>query len=554
MKPQMNTNEHGYFLDFFSKFNNRKIFYLSVCICVHLWLIFLFACSSAPTDLRSFAPNETLIYLETKDLSITLETLTQNETFKNLAQNSKDFSVVKNVQVAVAVTGFETSEKQLTGENSALNFKPRFVAVADTHLWSWQTRAFAEEILGNFVNETYGGEVNLEVTGKDGGDWYEWTAQDGRKVFAFVEGSLVFFSNDQAAIEKSLAVKKGEGESLMKNENLRRAYDSNAENKLAFGYVSPEGIAQIANIAGVSAAIEASESNDGRNFISRVLPQILRNTTKEIVWTATKNEQGIEDKFAVSLDSKFSTVFKETLAPSSQNQTNLPEFLPSDIFSATKYNLKNPLIAWRSLLLVTKETTDAVSGNFLQQFSGSLLSSYGISDAEMFLSSIDSESFTAQFDAEGEKSVTIVSVKDAENIKKSLSEIIDFKTSAEKTENAEIWHSKDKQISAAFAGNILILGNAESVLKCLQAKLSGQNFTNNPTFGKFSETKATATTFGKNLDSAEKIVGILGNLKEGNKGSATTFLTQTEFTERGIERKTVSDFGFIGTILEQLEE
>ncbi len=550
----MNTNEHGYFLDFFSKFNNRKIFYLSVCICVHLWLIFLFACSSSPTDLRSFAPNETLIYLETKDLSITLESLTQNETFKNLAQNSKDFSPVKNVQVAVAVTGFETSEKQLTGENSALNFKPRFVAIADTHLWSWQTRSFAEEILGNFVNETYGGEVNLEVTGKDGGNWYEWTAQDGRKVFAFVEGSLVFFSNDQAAIEKSLAVKKGEGESLMKNENLRRTYDLNAENKLAFGYVSPEGIAQIANIAGVSTAIQSTETEDGRNFIVRVLPQILRNTTKEIVWTAIKNEKGIEDKFAVLLDPKFSTVFKETLVTSSQNQTNLAEFLPSDVFSVTKYDLKNPLIAWRSLLLVTKEATDAVSGNFLQQFSGSLLSSYGISDAETFLSSINSEIFTAQFDAEGEKSITIVSIKDAENLKKSLSEIIDFKVSAEKMENAEIWYSKDKQISAAFTGNTLILGDAESVLKCLQAKQSAQNITKSPIFGKFSEGKTTAITFGKSFDSAEKIVGILGILKEGNKGAETSFITQTDFNEKGIERKTVSDFGFIGTVLEQLEE
>ncbi len=517
------------------------------------YLLFLFSCSSEPTNLRSLAPNETLIYLETKDLGATLESLTENKTFKDLAQNAKDFSVVRGVQIAVAVTGFESSEKQLTSENSVLNFKPRFVAIAETNLWNWQTRTFAEEVLGNFVNETYGGEVKLEITGKDGGEWFEWTSPDGRKVFAFVHKSRIFFSNDKETIEKCLAVMRGEVENLMKNENLRRAFDANSENKLAFGYVSSEGVAQIANIAGVSAAIEASESDDGRNFIARVLPQILRTTTREIVWTANKTEQGIEDKFVVSLDPKFSSVFKETLATSTQNQANLAEFLPSDIFSATEYNLKNPLIAWRSLLLVTKETTDALSGSFLQEFSGSLLSSYGVSDAETFLTSIDSEILTAQFDGEGEKSVTIVSIKDAENVKKSLAEIIDFKSQPEKTANSEIWTSKDKQFSAAYSGNVLILGNAESVLKCLQAKQNGENFTKSANFKQFSEIRAAAVTFGKELDSAEKIIEVLGNLKQENKGSETSFLTQTSFNDKGIERRTVSDFGFIGIILEQIE-
>ncbi len=517
------------------------------------YLFLLTSCSSEPTNLRTLAPNETLIYLETTDLGATLESLTENKTFKEFAQNAKNFSVVRGVQVTVAVTGFESSEKQLTGENSILNFKPRFAAIAETNLWSWQTRSFAEDVLGNFVNETYGGEVNLEVAGKDGGDWFEWTSTDGRKVFAFVQNSLIFFSNDKETIEKCLAVKRGESDNLMKNEAFRRAYDANAENKLAFGYVSNEGIAQIANIAGVSSAIEATESEEGRNFISRILPQLVRNTTKEIVWTASKAEHGIEDKYSVLLDPKFSAVFRETLAVSTQSQANLAEFLPSDIFSATKYNLKNLLIAWRSLLLVTKESTDALSGNFLQQVSGSLLSPYGVSDAEIFLTSIDSEILTAQFDGEGEKNAVIVSFNDAENLKKSLGEIVDFKVPPERTEIAEIWSSKDKQISAAFVGNILVLGNAESILKCLQAKQNGQNFTKNANFKQFSETKTTTVTFGKSIDSAEKIVEVLGDLKQENKGSETSYLTQTGFNDKGIERRTVSDFGFIGIILEQLE-
>lgn len=517
-------------------------------------LLFSASCTSQPTNLKSFAPNETLIYLETDDLGIALESLTESKSFKRLAQKTKDISSVNGVQLAIAVTGFETSEKQVTEQNAILNFKPRLVAIADTHLWNWQTRTFAEEILGNFVNETYGGEVSLQIADKDAGNLYEWTAPDGRKAYAFVKESLVFFSNDQAAIEKCLAVKRGEAESLMKNEGLRRAFDANTENKLAFGYVSADGIAQIANLVGVSAAIKATEEDDGRSFIARVLPQILRNTTKEIVWTASKTGKGIEDKFSIALDQKYSSIFKETLERQTSGSTELAEFLPSDIFSATRYSLKNPPIAWRSLLLVTKETTDAVSGSVLQQFSSGLLASYGISNAETFLQSVESDIFTAQFDADGDQAVTLAAVKDLDNLKRSLDEIIDFKAAAENREGAEIWYSKDRNLSAAIIGKALILGNPDAIVKCIGAKSSGQNIAKTPDFTSFSESRSTAVTFGRNAASNEKIISVLGELKNEEKDVTSIFVTQTDFTERGIERKTISDFGFIGNILEQIED
>jgi hypothetical protein len=137
----MNTDKHRYFL------------ILSVLICVHLWIIFLSSCNSAPTDLRKFAPAETLIYLETNDLGKTLKSLTDGKAFQELAKKQTDFSALENIQVAVAVTGFETSEKQITDEQSILNFKPHFVAVADTHAWEWQARRLVEEKIGAFVRE-----------------------------------------------------------------------------------------------------------------------------------------------------------------------------------------------------------------------------------------------------------------------------------------------------------------------------------------------------------------------------------------------------------------
>ncbi len=521
-------------------------FYLLISLFSVLFLsilFFIFAYRTPQTvDLRGFAPNDALAFFEIDDLSKTFDALTENKTFQELAKSRKDFSALKNVQIAVVVTGFETSEKQITDEDSILNFQPHFVAVAETHAWEFQARSLVENQINSFVEEYYGGDAKLETSDKNGGKNYVWTANDGRKAFAFVEKSIIYFGNAETAIEKCLAAKRGETETLLKNENLQRALSSKSENNLAFGYISPEGTAQIANLTGVSTAIETTENEEERSFIARVLPQILRNTTKEIVWTAQKNERGIEDKILVSLKDEVSSVLNETLNAPAEIETNTREFLPYDIFSATLYKLKNPQIAWRSLLLVTAKNTDAVSGKLIIEFSGNLLEPYGISDAETFLSAIGSDILTAQFDASGEKSVSIVTVKNLESVKKSIAEI-NFKTPPENWENAETWQSEDKLLTAAFVENKLILGDTESVLRCLQTKQNGQYFKG------FPASSAVSVTYTKDLDSVEKIIAVLGEVPEDKKVSSF-YTTETRFTEKGIERKTISDFGLLGTILE----
>jgi hypothetical protein len=507
------------------------------------------ACRTPPkTDMRMLVPNDSIVYLETNNVAKMLESLTQSPAFQELTAESVDFSNFANVQFAVAVTNFEFSENADSANSSVINFKPKFVAVAETHAWSWQARSLAENQFNNFVVKNYGQDARLEKIDKDGGEFLTWTAGDGRKAFAFVRDSLIYFGNDSEAIDKCLAVKKGEAESLIKNESLRR---ENLNNNLAYGYVSAAGIEQFANLAGVALAVQSTEEADGRNFIARILPEILRKTTKEIFWTATKTDFGIEDKFTVVLDSEVSIVIKESLVISNDDNQNLVKFLPQKTISATRYNLKNPPSAWRNLLELTARNIDVFSGKLLIQFSGALLEPYKISDAEMFLNSITTEIITAQFDEANEKSVVIAAVKNVENLKKSISSEINFNLPPTKQENAEIWISEDKNTIAAFVENTLILGERESVLKCLQAGRNAQNAFNNQRFKKFTENSSVAATFGKDTDSADKIAAVLAAKKNENRKLATFYLTETTVNENGFERKTVSDFGLIGTIMKQ---
>jgi hypothetical protein len=526
--------------------------YLALCLCVSVVNL---SCQSAkPTEMRSLLPAETLVYLESKDLAKTLSALTENNSWRELAKTKPDFSYLKNTQFAVAVTGFETSEKQLTDEQAVLNFKPIFVAIADTHSWESTNLSLVRKQSGKFVGETYGSETKLEESERSGAKWLVWRLTNNRKLVIVVSQSLIYLGNDEAAIEKCLAVRRGEAESLTKNESLTRAMErAGDENQIAFGYVAPEAVPQMANLASVFVALRMSEDEDARGFTAQILPQILQKTTKEIVWTARRTEQGIEDKYSVKTGAEVSSVFKETLAPTSLKEFQKADFLPPDVFSLTRYNLQNPQIAWRSVLLAIANQTDAASAKIILRFSGALFEPYGIADAETFLSAAGAEIVTAKFDEEGEKSVLMVDVKDADKLKKSIVSEINFKSPPETQGNAEIWKSEDKLLAAAFIENKLILGETESVLSCLKAKESGQNFKQTEAFQKISNSAAVAASLTKDAESGQKIVEVLGNPKEENKTFSSFYTTETRFDGNGFERKTISDFGLIGTILESLE-
>ncbi|MCW5960026.1 MAG: hypothetical protein KIS76_07670 [Pyrinomonadaceae bacterium] len=510
------------------------------------------SCTSKKTELPGLVPKETLVYLETKDLGELLRTMTQSPRFKEIAAGTHDFSALDETPAAVAITGFETSEQQLTDENSSLNFKPRFAALIESGLWNWQTRGFVEEVLGDFVNETYGGEVVLETTEKFGGTWYEWKSRDGKSAFALVQNSLIFFGNDAASIEKCLAAARGETEKITADTKFTNAREDSKE-LVAFGYVSPDGVGQLANIAGVFAAVAATEEEAGRNFVSGFLPRLLRNTVSEVVWTARRNRERIEDSYSFALPAKISEIFQETLQVSEKESSNLFEYVPADVESLTKYDLKEPLIAWRSAVLVAQDSAGAANPAIFAEFSKNLLNSYGISDAELFLRSVDSQLITVQITGDSDRVLTIASVKDFENLKRSLNESIDLRTRAETIGGAEVWRSKDG-FAAAFHGNILILGDFESVQRSLDTKAGGKKFSSDASYQYFSQKRAIATTFGTDLSSAEKIVRVLGTVKDDAVGGKSNFVVRTEIKDKRLVRTTISDFGLIGSMIAQFDQ
>lgn len=514
-----------------------RVFLVGILVTITL----LSACGSKPTDPRSVIPSDAIIYLETNDLGKTLAAITQNPKFQQLAKTKPDLSVVDGVKLSVAVTGFAASEEQAEEGNSVLNFQPRFVAVVETNAWGWQAKSFVEDKLGEVINEAYGGAVELEITTrKDVGEYYVWTSQEGKKAYALQQGSLVFFGNDESAIERCQAVKRGEAESIAKNPKLGDG------DRLAFAYVSPEGVGQIANLVSLQLAKSTGEEADVQSFVARVLPEILRNTVKEITWTAVKKENSIEDQFAISLDNEAARVFSEAIAPAKNEASEMGKFVPASALSATRYLLRDPQIAWRGLVLTSQKKTDVASGALIAAFSGSVFEPYGVEDPEQFLSAIGGQIVTVRLTQDSDDVAVVTSFKDLAAVRRGIAKEINFAGSPEKLFDADVWKSEDGELAAGFIGSTLVLGNTETVLKCLEVKQTSTFMDTQA----FAASDAVATTIGSE-EASGKLVEVFSERKNDEQ-VLLSYRIETRFNINGVERHTTSDFGLIGAIIERL--
>ena len=220
----------------------------------------------------------------------------------------------------------------------------------------------------------------LETSDRKEGKYFVWTAQDGRKAFALVRGSLIIFGNDESSIEKSVSVMRSEADSIAKN---TQAVSLPADS-LASGFISKDGIGQIANIA--SLALGASEEGEVKSFIARVLPEILRNSVTEVTWTAAKTEQGIEDRYTIKTSPEIAAVFNETLAPAN-GTTRACRFSTDCRIIGDAVQYRELQIAWRSVSRPKNKQTPS-AGTLSLPFREALFEPYGIEDPETFLSGV----------------------------------------------------------------------------------------------------------------------------------------------------------------------
>jgi len=107
-------------------------------------------------------------------------------------------------------------------------------------------------------------------------------------------------------------------------------------------------------------------------------------------------------------------------------------------------------------------------------------------------------------------------------------------------------------LEAVFAGNALGIGLKKDLEACLFWTDHLPYDVSSNSLKQLISSKAPITTVTQDRELGGQIVELLSDKKTQDAVAVTTYNTETSFTKNGIQRRTVSDFGLIGSIIAQL--
>ena len=548
-----------------------KIFTRTILVAA-ITAILLFAVAvwqlPAKVEMAEYVPFETLVYLEVNDLPAAWRAVSDTEAWRELAPvyqidpnlstfgrfsralaqinlGSTETIVAGRAQIAVALTGVGTRDQN----DDSLRVKPQFAVVIETK--SSRAQSFVENPVQDFARRQFG-EIRVERKTVETANYTIFRSiADERDLFAAVDNTLVVLGNDEAAVQACLDARRKTRKSLIENEQLTKMRSSLATEKpFAFGLVTSEGVKQLSKIAAVFAAGQFAEDPRALALLAQSLPAFLQKTVTAIGWTTNAHAGKIEDRFLIEMPQDLTANLREPLAAAeAENAGNMAAMLPANADSITVYNFKNAQSAWRGAALALSTKLDVLSAAIFSQTVGGLLKPYGVEKGDEFLGLTTGEILTARFenaenqnaenqDAEN-RSLAAVRARDANLLSKTL--------------------QLDENHKSDFVGDLVLLGNKEHLSAARQARDQHKTFDKLPVWQNFSREKLGATicfarTLTKDRKTPEKFVRLFAKNKAIEHQPSADLpawvwaTSETRLVREGLERRTVSAFGFVGTL------
>jgi hypothetical protein len=539
-------------------------------------------------DMAAYVPADSLIYLEANDLPDIAGGVTSTDAWKALAPSAglktnlgnlgwlsrlaswtgigpADAVVLSRAQVAVAVLGLDAADA-----GDTLKIKPRYAVVVETHTGESRARSAVENRVGDFARRAYG-EPRVEQKEIDGAKFTTWIAPDNeRRIVAAVMGSVAVIGNDEGAVQACLAVRRNERPSLAGNPQVEEMRGRvGGKDALAFGYVSPDGAARLLEMAATVYAGQISSDPRAQSAAATMLPPLAKKILGGAGWSARVSEGVVEDRYFMGLQNGVAAQLQSALAPRQGLALTTGELLPANIYSLSRYNYRDPSQAWRGLNAAISSQADTLGAVLLTRLLDASLKPYGIEEPDNFLRSIGPEIVTARLDDSGSSTVTIVEVLDEKTLNDFVNRRAGAKPAVETIGEAKLLISNnEKHDASSFVGGHLLMGTAENVRRCLEARKAGQTLAAYDNFQRAARSSsaggaANVVTFTDDYAPARTFITAMATqrglrerpLNESQLESALKglryALSETRIVDGGFEKKTRSSFGQFGTLASQ---
>lgn len=568
------------------KFRRLGILVLSLLLLFAVWIWWN---HPRKVEMAAYIPADSVAYFEANDLPALLKGMSETNAWQTLASpagirsdlgtigwlskisfwtgiGTAESVVFSRAQIAVAVTGIGGTEN-----SEAVQIRPRYAVVIESHSSESRISSVIENRIGNFAQRAY---TNPKIERKElnGAKWTIWNAPSGdRKIIAAITGSVAIIGNDDEAVLKCLAVRRGEAPNIENNAELQamRLRLSNKDTA-AFGFITSKGAATLFQTLGIIYAAQSTNDPRALSIAASMLPQLSAKLAGTIGWNAKFSNGGVEDTYLISTWNEVSSKLITSLQPAPNLTLKAAELLPADTYSLTRYNLNNPPEAWHGFGNALALPLDVVSANAVPLVLNAALRSYGIEDAENFFQAVGPDLYTIRIDESGNRTVVLVQVKDGNALKSIVYQKLGTQTPVTEkiNENTILISTDPKRGAAAFVNGYLFLGDTENVRRCVQAYAKQESFDKSIRFQKsnplvVNSSSATVTTLWDDSSYTRTFITLLSTFRfarEKNPNAAEFenaikqlpySVTETRIVEGGIERKTNSSFGMFGNLAVQ---
>ena len=539
-------------------------------------------------DIATYAPADSIIYLEADDIPAILAALTTTDAWRELAPaaglrtdlgrvgwlgrlsawtgvGTAESVVLSRAQVAVVVLGFET-EGEAGGEAVV---RPRLALVAETHTGHSRTRDAVIKFAGDFARSTYGG-TRLERTERDGLTLLNWSQVNGtRGLRAAVSDGYAVVGTDEAAVEACLAVRRGERPAIAADARLaemrERVGAHEGGGALAFGYVPRQAAPRLSEIAALFLASRMPLDAAEQSGAAIILPQLAARLLGGAAWGFHVNEGGSDDRYFLELGGGVAPRLAAALESPREPPSDLAPLVPSDARQFTRYNFAEPIEAWRGLNAVISSQVDFTIAPVVVRLLDQQLLPYGIESPRDFLRAVGPEVATARLDAEGERMALVAAARDEAALRALVRKRFG-NARPTKIGDAEFFADEEEETAFAFAGGHVITGDAESVRRGLQARAAGRTLDTVEAF-KLSTRGASAAapphvlTLADDREATRAFVAFVARQRGARQrapdaaaldkalASLAFASTETRLVADGFERRTRSAFGQFGSLI-----
>jgi hypothetical protein len=528
------------------------------------------------TDLATYAPAECLAFVEANDLAGAAQGFESAQAWTALAGpigarasllpsrwiirlarwtgiGSAEAILLARSQVAIVFTGAEANQAGPT-----LTIKPLATLVIETHTTQRRMRPTIEQHIGDLARRVYGEPVmsRKQVAGID---LSEWSSADGsRHIVAAFADTVAIVGNDEPSVLHCLEARQGKRAALSGEkqlDDLRKRLDS--PNATVFGFVSKAGVKALLQAFALRGA---SSSND--LTASQIFSDTVGGLIDSLGWSSRFVDGMAEDRSSITLSPGVADKLRSNFVPDDKLALGDLPFAPADTHSVSLYHFRDVESLWRDLNAVIASHSDLIGAVAARPILRGILKPYGIEDAEAFVHSVGPRIQTIRLE-ENSPAALITDSFDRSGLRKLVQQRLGPKPKLESVGDFELMLSSTDNWSASFADNQFLIGPAEAVRRCLQAK--AQPLTSTDAFRKSQRLidvslPLSVVSFVKDQHAAISFVEVFSDHERSAFSANASAIEEASrslpyavsvvmLKDSGLEWTSRSSFGLVGSLL-----